>query len=65
MVNDGYWMSGIILCIKLRIFYFNVLFHVLQNIPKCIMKDSLLIHDMAPFADVYSPFLSNRDLYKI
>lgn len=49
MVNDGYWMSGILLCIKLRIFYFNVLFHVLQNIPKCIMKDMLLYAEMWPF----------------
>jgi len=30
-----------------------------------MLKCGLLIHDMAPFADVYSPFLSNRDLYKI
>lgn len=49
MVNDGYWMSGIILCIKLRICIFNVLFHVLQNIPKCIMKDMLLYAEMWPF----------------
>ncbi len=50
MVNDGYWIRGVIYVRNLEFLNFNVLFHVMQNIAKCIMKDMLLYAEMWPFA---------------